>query len=275
MNLVHNEICKRYFFHMGYNGYQYSGWQRQPASVTIQEIIEERLGRILKMRVYCIGCGRTDAKVHASQYFFHVDIRKTWDYDMVFRLNKILPDEIAIFDIISCPNNVHAQYNATNRTYHYYIHTVKNPFLSQCSSLYLEKGLQLQKMKNACNILLKYEDYYSFCKSPDKHNHTFCKIRSVRFFTNKNATQFCLKITANRFLRNMIRIIVTRILAVGRNEMSLDAFEEYFHAKISGQFATIAYPQGLHLAKVEYPFLNLPTNDQFLENISWLEVESS
>src|SRR6187549_1956414 len=133
-------IPLRYFFHIGYNGFQYRGWQRQPNIPNIQEVLENAISKILKVETTIMGCGRTDSQVHASQFFFHLDVMEPWDFDLLFRLNKVLPSDIAIFEIIPMADNQHARFDANLRTYDYFIHTYKDPFLSQLSSLYLERN---------------------------------------------------------------------------------------------------------------------------------------
>ncbi|WP_372369703.1 tRNA pseudouridine(38-40) synthase TruA [Candidatus Uabimicrobium sp. HlEnr_7] len=262
----------RYFFHIGYNGYRYSGWQRQINPATVQEIIEDKLEKIFKTKLHCIGCGRTDAMVHASQYFFHVDIRKDWDFDIVFRLNKMLPDDIVIFDVLTFPTKLHARFDARKRTYHYYLHMIKNPFLSETSALYLIEKLDVEKMKQACDLLLLYDEYYSFCKSPNKYDNTLCNITCSQLFTTIDRQRICFKITANRFLRGMVRVIVGRLIDIGLDKMSLSAFEEYLREKKASEFTHLAYPQGLHLSKIEYSFLDLPNSNICEESGLWQEV---
>ncbi|WP_372367978.1 tRNA pseudouridine(38-40) synthase TruA [Candidatus Uabimicrobium sp. HlEnr_7] len=262
----------RYFFHIGYCGANYRGWQRQPKSITVQEVIEQSLRKIFGRYVVCMGCGRTDALVHADQYFFHSDLSENWNYDLIYRLNKVLPDDIVVFDIFPVAQKAHAQLSATCRTYQYYIHTTKDPFLSRVSSLYLGKNLHLDLAAQACEILTKYSDYATFCKSPQKHNHTFCSVYHSQLEVNEQQNRIRFTISANRFLRSMIRIIVVRILAVAKKELSLAEFEDYFLTNKSSQFTTIAYPQGLHLAKIEYPFLDIPP--QLLRSKElWIDVE--
>ncbi|MDF2432121.1 MAG: tRNA pseudouridine38-40 synthase, partial [Mucilaginibacter sp.] len=118
----------RYFFHIGYHGSAYSGWQKHAGILSVQDVLETRLSKLLKTTVNIVGCGRTDAGVHASQFFFHADIEREWNSDLFFRLNKILPDDIAIFDIIPMQGAVHARFDAVQRTYDYFIHTYKDPF---------------------------------------------------------------------------------------------------------------------------------------------------
>ena len=118
----------RYFFHIGYNGSNYRGWQRQNKAISVQQIFEENLSLVLKHPITCIGCGRTDAEVHANQFFFHIDVTQDWDFDLLLRLNIMLPRDIAVFDIIKVEDNSHAQFDAISRTYNYFIHTYKDPF---------------------------------------------------------------------------------------------------------------------------------------------------
>jgi tRNA pseudouridine38-40 synthase len=115
----------RYFVHIGYKGSNYFGWQRQPDKLSVQEIIEEKLAKIFKKPIIIYGCGRTDAGVHASQYFFHMDMEKSWNFDLFFRLNRILPDDIALFDIIPVDGEPHARFDAIQRSYDFFIHTYK------------------------------------------------------------------------------------------------------------------------------------------------------
>ncbi|GJM33698.1 MAG: tRNA pseudouridine synthase A [Saprospiraceae bacterium] len=249
----------RYFFHIGYKGNQYRGWQRQAGVISIQETLEENIGQVLKKRVRCIGCGRTDAGVNANQYFFHLDMDKSPDPDLLFVLNKTLPKDIAIIDIIPVGDRAHAQYDATARTYQYFIHTVKDPFLADLSALYLVKELNLQQMQEAVALLPRYSDFRSFCKTPDKHNNTICKVTSASLIADTDAQHLCFQITANRFLRGMIRLIVGNLMEVGQGKLSVPTFERYLMGLEQPKFTLYAYPQGLYLAKVTYPFLDIPS----------------
>lgn len=278
----------RYFFHIGYKGTNYYGWQRQqftdslrktdPNPLTIQEVLEGSLSRILKATTSIIGCGRTDTGVHASQYFFHCDIEHTWDYDLVFRLNKILPKDIAIFDIIKMEGTPHARWDAIQRTYDYFIHSYKNPFLSEISSLYLKKNLDLDAMKKAVSLLTRYSDYYGFCKSPNKYEHTICKISEAKLLCDIHSGRLRFHISSNRFLHRMIRILVGKFLKIGSGEFSLEEFEYCLANKKTPATIIPAYPQGLFLSKVTYPFLDLKPRSEFSSVLlsdtecEWLEV---
>lgn len=253
----------RYFVHIGYKGTNYFGWQRQPDKLSVQEILEDNLSKIFKMQIPIFGCGRTDAGVHASQYFFHMDIEKPWNFDLFFRLNRILPDDIALFDIIPVEGQPHARFDAIQRSYDFFIHTYKDPFLSQNSSLYLRKGFNLDEMKRAVDLLPKYEDYRAFCKSPDKNEHTICRVSSASLYTNSSGDRIRFQISSNRFLGRMIRIIVRKLIEIGDNTLSVDEFESHLISRNIPSKILPAHPQGLFLSKVNYPFLNIEPKAKF------------
>jgi tRNA pseudouridine38-40 synthase len=254
---------KRYFFHTGYNGHNYRGWQRQLKAVNIQEVIETTLSQMLKYPITAVGCGRTDAQVHASQFFFHVDIKEEWDYDILFRVNKMLPDDIAIFEIIPVEDLAHARFDATQRTYDYFIHTYKDPFLTNLSSFYLERSLNLDEMKRAVMLLCRYNDYRALCKTPSSYKTTICNVTSATLFADAYGDKIRFRISANRFLGRMIRIIVAKLLDIGRGELSVDEFENYLASGLTPKIIEPAYPQGLYLSKVIYPYLDIPTRNEF------------
>ena len=247
----------RYFFHIGYNGTNYSGWQKHAGVVSIQKLIEHALSHIFKFPITINGCGRTDAHVHASQFFFHADIIQEWNFDLLFRLNKILPDDIAVFDIIPMQGRPHARFDAIQRSYDYFMHTYKDPFLSKCSSLYQETSLNLDEMKKAVALLPLYDDYRCYCKMPDRLSNTICKVSSAFLFVNEKGNRLQFSISANRFLSKMIRIIVGRLLEIGLGNLSVDEFEHYLANKETPKIIIPAHPQGLYLSKVTYPYLNL------------------
>ena len=253
----------RCFFHIGYNGSSYHGWQRQANHLTVQEVLEENLSKLLKEPVTILGCGRTDAKVHASQYFFHLDTKQNGDYDLAFRLNKMLPHDIAVFDIIPASETSHAQYDAKQRTYDYYIHTYKDPFLNTTSALYLLNDLDLSKMKKAVSLLIKHKDYRAFCKSPDQYKHTICNISSAKLFSDNKGRKIRFRISSDRFLHGMIRAIAAKLIKIGKGEMSLDEFENHLITKQAQPNLEFAYPQGLYLSKVVYPYLDIAPHSSF------------
>ena len=210
-----------------------------------------------------MGCGRTDAQVHASQFFFHVDISKEWDYDLLFRINKTLPNDIAVFEIIPVKDSQHARFDATQRTYDYFIHTYKDPFLNNFSSLYLERNLDLERMKEAVALLTRYHDYRALCKTPDDYRTTICKVTAATLFSDVSGDRLRLQISADRFLGKMIRFIMGKLLVIGRGELSVEEFESYLISKKTPETFEPAYPQGLYLSKVTYPYLDIPPRTEF------------
>jgi len=248
----------RYFFHIAYRGNQYSGWQKHPDGLSVQQILEEALSRVLKYTISINGCGRTDAGVHASQYFFHADIEREWDYDLIFRINKLLPDDIAVFDIIPMEGLPHARFDATQRTYDYYIHTQKDPFINQLSSYYPVKELKLDLMKQAVLLLPQYQDYRAYCTSPDKNEHTICRVSKAELYINPDGDKIRFHISSNRFLSKMIRIITGKLLKIGEGKLSVEEFESHLINKEAPLILDPAYPQGLYLSKIVYPYLNIP-----------------
>lgn len=209
------------------------------------------------------GCGRTDAQVHASQYVFHADLEEGQHEDLVYHLNRTLPDDIAIFAILPVHHNAHARYDAIQRTYDYFIHTSKDPFLKGNSALYYETQLDLQRMKEAVDLLPQYNDYYAFCKSPASFDHTRCEVSSAHLWVDQSGERLRFQISSNRFLTGMIRIIMGRLLEIGTGKMSVAAFEHHLRSKQPPKFISPANPQGLYLSKIVYPYLDLPQRTEF------------
>lgn len=258
-------MIKRFFFHIAYNGLNYHGWQRQPEAMTVQEVIEGALKTILKTTTSVNGCGRTDAGVHASQYFFHADVEESALETLQFKLNYALPQDITVLDIIPVHDRANARFDAVQRTYDYYIHLRKDPFLQAVSALYPHQDLDLERMKAAVALLPQYEDYYAFCKSPASFKHTICRVSAAHLWVDQRGERLRFQISANRFLTGMIRIIVGRLLEIGAGKMSLEAFEGHLRDKKTPRIITGAHPQGLYLSKVVYPYLELPQKAVFAE----------
>ncbi|MBC6111462.1 tRNA pseudouridine(38-40) synthase TruA [Pedobacter fastidiosus] len=265
----------RYFFHIAYQGQHFSGWQRQPGVKSVQEAIEDSLSKIFKQTIPIFGCGRTDAQVHASQFFFHADIEPEFDFDLFFILNKSLPHSIAVFDIIKMEGLPHARFDAVQRKYDYFTHTYKDPFLGTQSSYYHEHNLDFKKMKQVVSLLPNYKDYRNFCTHPDKYDHTKCNVMEADLFVNAKENRIRFHIASNRFLGKMIRILMGKILLVGKGELSADEFESYLNDAERPKILLPAHPTGLFLSKVTYPYLNLEPKTEFLtdtQGTEWLSV---
>jgi len=252
----------RYFFHIAYQGTRYRGWQRQPNVSSVQETIETVLESVFAKKLAVSGCGRTDAEVHASQYFFHLDLEKELAPKTIFILNKQLPPDIVVYDIIPVHQEANARFDAVLRTYDYYIHRNKQPYINNLSSLYQDLTLELSSMQKALRLLTRYDDYRAFCKSPDSHNTTIVKFESAQLFQEQNDT-LRIEFKANRYLKGMIRIIVFRLLEVGQKKMTLEKFENYLITKFSEESVYPAYPQGLYLSHIKYPYLDYPKGIRF------------
>lgn len=248
---------KRFFLHLSYDGSKYRGWQTQIGVVGVQEILEQELSKVLKTPTTVYGCGRTDAQVHASQYFAHFKADFNGEYDLLFRLNKNLPDDISIHDVVEVSEKEHARYHAVSRSYQYFLHTKKVAHLATRSSLYQKEILDFSKMKAAVRLIPHYSDFAAFCKTPAVHDSTLCTIQHTGFYHNADFSQFCFEITANRFLRGMIRNLMARIIQVGNGEISLTEFEAYLSLEKNEQLPIAAPPQGLYLTKIIYPFLEM------------------
>ena len=246
----------KYFLHFAYKGTKYSGWQRQiNTSNTIQQTLEEALSKMVGATVTCVGCGRTDAGVHASQYFAHIVVENAFDYDPVERLNRMLPNDISIIDCLPAEYDHHAQYDAVARTYEYHIHGQKNAFLSELSAHYPFEKLDLKKLQLAAKLVAATTDFHAFCKHPDLYKHTLCHVSTATFHIDEGQQRMVFTITANRFLRGMIRLLVGNMMAVGYGKIPLEDFENALKTGVAPKVYRAAYPQGLYLAKVVYPYL--------------------
>lgn len=248
----------RYFIHLAFDGTNYSGWQKQKNTTnTVQEVFEQTLAKLFKHEVSVYGCGRTDAGVHASQYVLQINLSEAPDFDLKFRLNKNLPDSIAVFDIIEVDAEHHCRYNASARTYDYFIHWRKDPVLIRHSSFYEDLSVDFDLMRKAASLILNTKDFRALCKQPDVYKNTLCNITNCKLFVNEEQGRMRFTITSNRFLRGMIRLCIFFLLKVGTGKMSLTEFEEILNQEKDFEQKKPALPNGLFLSKIEYPFLKL------------------
>jgi tRNA pseudouridine38-40 synthase len=234
----------------------------------VQLVLETLISRNIKMPVTIVGCGRTDSRVHASQYFFHVDFDEIFIPELMFRLNKNLPDDIAVFGIIPMQHLPHARLDAVHRKYDYFIHRYKDPFLNSASALYQEPDLDLQKMKEATLLLMRFNDYRSFYRTASKPRTTICKVTNADLSVDQTGDRLKFTISANRFLSGMVRVIVHKLLEVGRKKLTVGQFENYLMATEAPKDIRSAHPQGLYLSKVTYPFLDVPPRTKFHELVN-------
>lgn len=248
----------RYFLHIAYNGTNYCGWQRQADVSSVQEVLEQTLKKIFKKEVPVWGCGRTDSGVHASQYMLHINLYDDYDFDIKFRLNKNLPDDIAVHDVFRMKDGQHARFDAIERTYDYFINFYKDPFLRNNCSEYDYEELDIISMQKAVALFTEYNDFKAICRQAHLYDNTICKVTNAQLFISEDKKRLRFTITANRFLRGMVRLCVAYLLEIGRGEMSYEEFEEMFLNKIVSSLSHTALPNGLYLSKVNYPYLDIP-----------------
>jgi tRNA pseudouridine38-40 synthase len=240
----------RYFIELSYDGTPFVGWQRQPSGDSVQSCLEDALSILFRKPLSIVGAGRTDAGVHAHQLFAHVDLDEHVDQDLTFRLNKLLPKEIAVRNIIAVAQDAHARFEAVSRSYRYHITTQKNPFL-QKRSYQFAKPLDLDLMNQAAKILIDHEDFKCFSKSKTDVKTYVCDIQQVHW--QQNGSELVFFIQANRFLRNMVRAIVGTLIEVGLRKISISDFEAILASRDRSQAGYSVPAHGLYLEKVNYP----------------------
>ena len=253
----------RYFIKLAYNGTQYHGWQSQPNASSVQETLSKAISVILNSKINVIGAGRTDTGVHAKQMYAHFDFETPFDCaSLVDKLNSYLPQNIVIHAIILVSDTAHARFDATKRTYEYHIHSFKDVF-SQESSWYFRQELDIDFMNKAARLLVKHTDFQCFSKVNTDVNTFDCNIFEAywtRETTDQNQMKMIFTISANRFLRNMVRAIVGTLLNVGTHKISCEDFEEIIKSKNREKAGFSVPAHGLYLTKIEYEWLKIKTD---------------
>ncbi|MBE0676407.1 MAG: tRNA pseudouridine(38-40) synthase TruA [Bacteroidales bacterium] len=243
----------RYFIFLSYRGTNYHGWQRQPGSPTVQQLLERVLSLKLGNETAVTGAGRTDAGVHASFYCAHFDAARedlAGNSDFTYGLNRFLPPDVAIDRIVRVASNASARYSALSRTYVYRIIRRKDPFTTETGWHYSGE-LNVSLMNEASAILLEYNDFASFCRSDSDVKTTICKIESATWVENDSALEF--HITADRFLRNMVRAITGTMIEIGQGKISLQDFRQIIESHDRTRAGQSAPAKGLFLTGVQYP----------------------
>jgi len=247
---------KRYFIELSYDGTNFHGWQTQPNGITVQECLDKALSIYFRQEIVSLGCGRTDAGVHASQFFAHfnvVDIAEEQVLRSITGLNSLLPYTIAIKRVVKVKDEAHARFDATGRAYQYHIHFSKDPFKINRSWLY--KGdLDVEKMNDAAKVLLNYTDFSCFSKSNTQTFTNNCKLMHAGFEKIEDGLIFTIK--ADRFLRNMVRAIVGTMILVGKGDIEVAAVADIIEGKNRSKAGQSVPGCGLYLVKIEYPFLS-------------------
>ena len=241
----------RYFISFAYDGTGYHGSQTQPNGNTVQAEMEAAFATILRTPVALTFAGRTDAGVHAEKMVAHFDVEKAVPANFVGRLNNLLPASIAVTGLRRVTDEAHARFDATARTYRYRITTHKDPFL-YITHTRVADGLDFEAMNRAAERMLGERDFASFCRTHTDVKTTICHVTEARW-VRKNETEAYFEITANRFLRNMVRAVVGTLFEVGRGKMSEEEFEQVIAAHNRCRAGHSAPAEGLSLIEIIYP----------------------
>jgi tRNA pseudouridine38-40 synthase len=241
----------RFFFEIAYHGSHYAGWQSQKNAVGVQEIVESSLSKIVRREIKIVGSGRTDTGVHCRQQFFHADIDIEFETaDLMHKLNAFLPRDIVIKSIHRVKPDAHARYDAIERSYEYHITKVKNPFLDKLALHYF-KPLDVPRMNKAAEHLLGEHDFESFSKVKTDVNHFRCTVKKAAWKEEGDLLTFY--ISANRFLRGMVRAITGTLLDVGTGKITISEFQQIMASRDRKKAGMNVDPHGLYLTRVKYP----------------------
>ena len=244
----------RYFIKLAYNGTNYHGWQYQPKATSVQENLNKALQVILNSDINIMGAGRTDTGVHAKEMYAHFDFETPINIQsLIHKLNSFLPKDIVIFDIIPVHDEAHTRFDATKRTYEYHINTFKDAFLED-KSWYYHHDLDIDLMNEASKILFNHIDFQCFSKVNTDVNTFECTIFEAHWKKENNTIVFT--ISANRFLRNMVRAIVGTLVNIGLHKISLDDFNEIIKSKNRDKAGFSVPAHGLYLTKIEYDYID-------------------
>jgi tRNA pseudouridine38-40 synthase len=243
----------RYFLELSYHGKNYYGWQIQPDVISVQEKITTALSTILREEITIVGAGRTDSGVHASQMYAHFDVDKDLDENFTYKLNAILPDDIVIYRTIKVSDEAHARFDAVSRSYEYKIWMGRNPFLLDTTWQLNYKNINIEAMNAAAKLLYEYEDFECFSKVKTDV-HTFnCEVTNAVW--KLEGEELTFYVSANRFLRNMVRAIVGTLLDIGLGKKSVEDFRMIIESKNRSKAGVSVPAKGLFLTKVEYDYI--------------------
>ncbi|MFD1293478.1 tRNA pseudouridine(38-40) synthase TruA [Lutibacter holmesii] len=242
----------RYFLEIAYKGTNYHGWQLQPNVVTVQELVNEAISTIVRLPINVVGAGRTDSGVHAAQIFAHFDVDEALDLTQFsYKVNALLPADIVVSNCVKTVIDAHARFTALSRSYEYHVYLGRNPFAIETAWQLNNKKLNVSKMNEAAQFLLTYTNFKCFSRS-NTNVHTYnCDVSKAVW--KQDGKSLVFHITANRFLRNMVRAIVGTLVDVGDGKTSLEEFKQIIESKNRCNAGTSAPAQGLFLTEVTYP----------------------
>jgi len=242
----------RYFITFSYQGSSYHGWQRQPDASSVQQTLEEAMKLFLKEDVSLVGAGRTDTGVHAKVMVAHFDTQQSFEIEeLIYRLNAYLDESIAILSIVEVKADAHARFDATSRSYEYWVVQQKNPFLAQ-AAYYITHPLDVNRMNEAAALMLEHKDFECFSKSNTDVHTYLCDVTRAEWVFEGERLVF--HVSANRFLRNMVRAIVGTLLEVGKGKMSIDEFKAVLDSKDRRNAGPSVPAKGLYLTTIQYPY---------------------
>lgn len=245
----------RYFVELSYKGTDYHGWQLQPNALTVQEVLDGALSQVLRQEINTTGSGRTDTGVHALQQFAHFDAEAVAPNDKTVRgINALLPNDIAVRQIIPVHDRAHARFDAVSRSYQYHMHFAKDPFLYQ-HSWRTQRDFDLERMNRGAAIIREYRDFSCFCKSHAGSKTTLCRLSRAEWEEN-GAGRIVFHISSDRFLRNMVRAVVGTLLDLGRGKLSPDDLRHILESGDRSAAGASAPPEGLYLSRVVYPYID-------------------
>ena len=250
-------FLQRYFLQLSYKGTAYHGWQTQPNALAIQEVLDKALLTYFRKPIETLGCGRTDSGVHASLFYAHFDldvILSEIDIEKAIKgINSLLPHDIAVEKMIAVAAHAHARFDATLRSYEYHIHFQKNPFKTEVSWL-IRDDLDVEAMNTAAKIIMQYQDFGAFCKANADNHTNICSVIKSEWEIKPDGINY--HISANRFLRNMVRAIVGTLVEVGKGKIKPNAMHQIIQSQ-NRSIAGASVPAcGLFLTDVQYPYIN-------------------
>lgn len=243
----------RYFLEFSYNGKDYHGWQYQPNAISVQQVLEDALTKILRQPIAITGAGRTDAGVHAKQMFAHFDFSEPiTQLNLIYRLNSFLPTSIAVKAIHEVADDAHARFDAVKRAYEYWVITKKDPFLNDYAHV-VQLPLDVEAMNEAAKVLLTYQDFKCFSKSNTDVKTYICNLMKAEWEEKNGMLVFTVE--ADRFLRNMVRAIVGTLLDVGLGKSDIDRVKKIVESRNRSNAGVSVPGHALYLTKVIYPYL--------------------
>lgn len=244
----------RYLIQLTYKGTNYHGWQKQYNAHSVQSEVDEKLSLLLGQNIETLGCGRTDKGVHAKNFYAHFDATSEWDCTQLeYKLNQVLPHDIVICKVLKVNDDFNARFDALTRTYEYWIIQKKDPFLEE-QAWFQPKELDVETMNKAANLLIGKKDFQCFSKVQTQVQNFICDVQFAQWENNNQKLIFT--ITANRFLRNMVRAIVGTLIEVGKGHKTIENVQAILESKDRNKAGQSVPAHGLYLTEILYP--NLP-----------------